>query len=88
MGALFFPAISSAMGGILAATLPTKWVFGMSKSGPRGLLQEKWGRTIVGGCLFVVLKDALVLYCKWKKARDFGKMKILDYVGQQGRPAV
>jgi len=35
-----------------------------------------------------VLKDALVLYCKWKKARDFGKMKILDYVGQQGRPAV
>jgi hypothetical protein len=35
----------------------------------------------------VVLKDAIVLYCKWKKARDFGKKKILDYVGKRGSDA-
>jgi hypothetical protein len=82
MGALFFPTISSVIGELLKVTLPKDWVF---KRG--GLLQEKWGRSIVGGCLFVVLKDALVLYCKWKKARDFGKKRVLDYVGKRGGEA-
>lgn len=77
MGALFFPAISSVMGSLLKNTLPRSWLgFGQS----RGLLKEQWGRSIVGGCLFVVLKDAVLLYCKWKKARDFGKRKVLDWV--------
>ncbi|TVY59538.1 E3 ubiquitin-protein ligase MARCH5, partial [Lachnellula suecica] len=82
MGALAFPAISSMMGELLGLTLPEKWVGkGVSmRFGPRGLLKEKWGRTIVGGCLFVVLKDVVTLYCKWKKARDFGKRKIIQYV--------
>jgi hypothetical protein len=90
MGALFFPMISSRMGDILKYTLPAKWV-GYNGQGlmhekwykGKGLLHEKWGRTVVGGCLFVVLKDAIVLYCKWKKARDFGKKKVLDYVGKR-----
>lgn len=77
MGALFFPAISSVMGSLLKNTLPRSWLgFGQS----RGLLKEQWGRSIVGGCLFVVLKDAVLLYCKWRKARDFGKRKVLDWV--------
>lgn len=86
MGALFFPVISSVMGDLLKYALPAKWVNrGVAfKYGSRGILQEKWGRTVVGGCLFVLLKDAIVLYCKWKKARDFGKKKILDYVGKRG----
>lgn len=78
LGALFFPAISSFMGTILKHTIPTST---LNKS----LLREKWGRSIVGGCLFVVLKDAVVLYCKWKKARDFGKRRVLDFVGGRGR---
>lgn len=85
MGALFFPAISSIMGDLLKIALPAKWV---TKEGGRwgvkaskGMLKEKWGRTIIGGCLFVVLKDAVTLYVKWKKARDFGKKRVLDYVG-------
>lgn len=87
MGALFFPAISSVMGDLLKLTLPAKWVtkqpprWGVKVSG--GLLKEKWGRSIIGGCLFVVLKDAVTLYCKWKKARDFGKKRVLDYVGER-----
>jgi hypothetical protein len=91
MGALFFPAISSLMGDLLKHTLPRKWVMKPFLSdfiiSPRkmkalpatGLLQEKWGRSIVGGCLFVVMKDALILYVKWKRARDQGKRKVLDY---------
>ena len=87
MGALFFPAISSLMGDLLKIALPAKWIskessrWGVKVSG--GMLKEKWGRSIIGGCLFVVLKDAVTLYCKWKKARDFGKKRILDYVGER-----
>lgn len=84
MGALFLPAISSLMGDLLKYTLPIRWV---SKTTVRvsapGMLQQKWGRSIVGGCLFVVLKDVVILYCKWKKARDFGKRKVVDYVRKQ-----
>jgi hypothetical protein len=91
MGALFFPAISSLMGDLLKHTLPKKWVTKpflsdfivspkrMKALPATGLLQEKWGRSIVGGCLFVVLKDALILYVKWKRARDQGKRRVLDY---------
>lgn len=92
LGALFFPAISSIMGELLKYALPTKITspavvtrgFFSSQVINRGLLREKWGRSIVGGCLFVVLKDAVVLYCKWKRARDFGKKRVLDFVGQRG----
>lgn len=82
MGALFFPAVSSLMGDLLKVSLPRKWVVKPSTSAT-GLLQEKWGRSIVGGCLFVVLKDVLNLYVKWKRARDQGKRRILDYNASQ-----
>jgi hypothetical protein len=78
-GALSFPLISSIMGTLLA-----HGPFGYKLKGS-GILQKKWGRTLVGGCLFVVLKDALTLYCKWKKAENFGKRKILDYKRSRGR---
>jgi hypothetical protein len=96
IGALFFPAISRLMGDILALTLPSRLVdpnfgsqtalgiFGRTgKVTSKGLLKEKWGRSLVGGCLFVVLKDAVVLYCKWKKARDFGKRRVVDWEGRR-----
>ncbi|KAL2066901.1 hypothetical protein VTL71DRAFT_1325 [Oculimacula yallundae] len=79
LGALAFPTISSAMGGLLKATLPTKWMDGFAG----GFLRQKWGRSVVGGCLFVVLKDVVTLYCKWKRAKDFGKRRVLDYVGER-----
>jgi hypothetical protein len=86
MGALFFPAVAAAMGEVLKISLPAKWVgrgVGV-RVGGKGLLMEKWGRSLVGGCLFVVLKDVVTLYCKWRKARDFGRRKVLDYVGKRG----
>ncbi|OBT55194.1 hypothetical protein VE04_03740 [Pseudogymnoascus sp. 24MN13] len=85
IGALFFPAVSSLMGDLIFRTAPSTWVmkpvkkFSLQQLQATGLLQEKWGRSIVGGCLFVVLKDALTLYCKWRKAKHQGKRKVLDY---------
>lgn len=85
IGALFFPAVSSLMGDLILRTAPSTWVmkpvkkFSLQQLQATGLLQEKWGRSIVGGCLFVVLKDALTLYCKWRKAKHQGKRKVLDY---------
>lgn len=76
IGAIFFPRISSLMGQLLKRALPKQW----TGAGKQGFLNEQWSRTLVGGCAFVVLKDALLLYCKWKKARDFGKKRVLDYV--------
>ena len=85
MGALFLPAVAAAMGEVLKISLPARWVgrgLGL-RVGGRGILAEKWGRSLVGGCLFVVLKDVVTLYCKWRKARDFGKRKVLDFVGKK-----
>jgi hypothetical protein len=85
MGALFFPAVAAAMGEVLKISLPAKWVgrgVGV-RVGAKGLLMEKWGRSLVGGCLFVVLKDVVTLYCKWRKARDFGKRRVVDWVGKK-----
>ncbi|PBP16251.1 RING finger domain protein [Diplocarpon rosae] len=79
MGALFFPAISSVVGEVLRAVLPPRWI--RYKSG--GFLREKWARSVVGGCLFVVLKDVVTLYVKWRRATNFGKRRVLNYVGKK-----
>lgn len=80
MGAVLFPAISSLMGSALKYVLPSIWM--RARGGKPGFLQHKWARSVVGGCLFVVLKDVVVLYCKWKKARDFGRKRVIDFVGK------
>ncbi|OJD19456.1 hypothetical protein AJ78_00630 [Emergomyces pasteurianus Ep9510] len=88
LGALLFPAISASMGGVLKLALPKAWTTVPSvaaSSSPilersrSGLLQSKWGRSVVGGCLFVLLKDALVLYFRWKLAKTHRKRRVLNY---------
>lgn len=81
LGALLFPAISASMGGLLKMALPKSWTtmpcsYEKAKT---GLLQTKWGRSVVGGCLFVLIKDALVLYCRWKLAQSHRKRRVLNY---------
>ncbi|KAI4136055.1 MAG: hypothetical protein LQ347_000105 [Umbilicaria vellea] len=87
VGALAFPTISAAMGAILKATLPKTWTNPPSLWDRRraGLLQTRWGRTIVGGCLFVVLKDTLLLYSRYRLAQDHRKRKVLDYDRKKGK---
>ncbi|EEP82499.1 conserved hypothetical protein [Uncinocarpus reesii 1704] len=81
LGALLFPAISAGMGGLLKFTLPKSWTTAPAslEKGRAGFFQTKWGRSVVGGCLFVLLKDALVLYCRWKLAQTHRKRRVLNY---------
>ncbi|KAF9889110.1 hypothetical protein FE257_007599 [Aspergillus nanangensis] len=80
LGALAFPAISASMGGLLKYVLPKSWTtVSTLERGRPGLLQTKWGRSVVGGCVFVLLKDALVLYCRWKLAQTHRRRKVLNY---------
>ena len=80
LGALAFPTISAGVGGLLSFALPAEWMSGSnSMNGRAGLLRHRWGRAVVGGCLFVVLKDALVLYCWWRRAQGHRQRKIMDY---------
>lgn len=86
IGALCFPVIASVMGQLIKVGLPRRLT---EYSGGRhrpGLLQTKWGRTILGGCLFVVMKDTLQLYSRYKIAQDHRKRRVLDYDRSKGRP--
>ena len=81
LGSLVFPAISASMGGLLKYVLPKSWTSPSTilERGRPGLLQTRWGRSVVGGCMFVLLKDALVLYCRWKLAQTHRKRRVLNY---------
>lgn len=81
LGALVFPVISASMGGLLKYVLPKAWTTSSTimERGRPGLLQTRWGRSVVGGCMFVLLKDALVLYCRWKLAQTHRRRKVLNY---------
>ena len=83
LGALLFPTVSAAMGAILKTTLPTSWTAGPVDR--KGLLQSRWGRSIVGGCLFLVFKDTLLLYSRYRLAQDHRKRRVLNYDGKKGK---
>ncbi len=89
MGALVFPSISAAMGALLQVALPRSWTTppGRWDRYPAGFLQSRFGRSIVGGCLFVVLKDTLMLYSRYRLAQDHKKRRVVDYDGKKGKEA-
>ena len=85
LGALALPVVSYYMGQIFKATLPKTWVtpppsyYWHRGGGGKGIMQSQTGRTVVGGCLFVVLKDSLFLYAKYSMAQNHKKRKVLNY---------
>lgn len=90
IGALLFPTIAGVTGEALRLVLPTSWTTTPVPSGrfgyrllQRGFLQQKWARSIIGGCLFVVCKDALMLYVRWKMAQMHRKRTVVDYAGKK-----
>lgn len=89
VGALVFPSISAAMGALLQVALPRSWTTqpGRWDRYPAGFLQSRFGRSIVGGCLFVVLKDTLMLYSRYKLAQDHKKRRVIDYDAKKGKKA-
>lgn len=79
LGALLLPSVSWAAGELLRMALPKAWtvmpgpsrhfIFAPSlRLGPAGLMQERWGRSLVGGVAWVVLKDMFRLYVKYRRA--------------------
>ena len=87
IGALIFPSISAAMGALLQIALPRSWTTPPSRwdRHPVGFLQSRFGRSIVGGCLFVVLKDTLMLYSRYRLAQDHKKRRVVDYDAKKGK---
>jgi hypothetical protein len=92
---LLLPAISYSMGELIRAAAPKGWVSparSWRSRAPPGLLQQRWGRSLAGGCLFVVLRDAFALYTKYRRVqvRTKRKIKNVDRKGQSkpqgGRP--
>ncbi|KAL8950717.1 MAG: hypothetical protein Q9222_003253 [Ikaeria aurantiellina] len=81
MGALAFPAIAAGSGELISLFLPYAWRVppGRWERRSPGFLQSKFGRSIVGGCLFLVLKDALSLYTKYRVAQDHKQRRVLNY---------
>lgn len=80
LGALAFPWVAAGMGGLLSYTLPAAWMTNANwMNGRPGLLRNRWGRTVIGGMAFVVLKDAVMLYCRWRIAKGFRQRQIMDY---------
>ncbi|KAJ4993999.1 hypothetical protein SVAN01_00476 [Stagonosporopsis vannaccii] len=68
-------------------TVTTSWLGGWLGAGamqggkgrPTGFLQTRWGRSLIGGCLFVGLKDAVMLYVRWKMAQNHRRRRVLDH---------
>jgi hypothetical protein len=87
VGALAFPSVAALMGDVLTTVLPRSWTampwvarpMRLPSPKPTGLLQTRWGRSLVGGCLIVVLKDAVSLYVRWKMAQNHRKRRVLDH---------
>ena len=86
VGALCFPAVASIMGTLLNWTLPKYWTEVTTLADRRpSLLQTKWGRSIVGGCVFVVVKDGMILYSRYRTAKDHQQRSVLNYEGPRGK---
>jgi hypothetical protein len=82
LGALIFPSIAAAVGEALKYALPKSWVTAPLAGKPTGFLQARWGRSILGGVLFVGVRDAVMLYVRWRMARNHRMRRVLDYDGK------
>ncbi|KAK9241279.1 hypothetical protein V1525DRAFT_392652 [Lipomyces kononenkoae] len=73
IGALVYPALSGLMGDLLAKIFPK-----LSKR-----IQDRLVRSLIGGCLVVLLKDVFDTYCSYLLSRQAKTRRILDYPGSR-----
>lgn len=79
LSALILPGMSFAMGEALRVALPARWTQSSLcpfRKRPPGLLQQQWGRSLVGGCLYVVIKDVIRVYSKHRKVAAMGNRRV------------
>jgi len=87
---ILLPGISWLMGELIHRFATSSWLTSGvlrrrgASSYSTGLLQNRWGRSLVGGCLFVVLKDVFVLYAKQRRA-DAKKNRKIKEVPKRSR---
>ncbi|KAG4301043.1 hypothetical protein PCANB_002625 [Pneumocystis canis] len=68
VGALMFPKISSTIGScIIRIPKIKKWI------------PSKFHCSIIGGCLFIIFKDAVSLFYKYQKVKQRRSRRILNY---------
>lgn len=67
VSALTFPWVCWASGEVLRHTLPSPWVTKPYSRVATGILQEQWGRSLVGGAMYVVARDMVKLYTKHRR---------------------
>jgi hypothetical protein len=83
MGQLLAHTLPSAWVNPPTSTPVASWLGGWiavggAKGRPTGFLQTRWGRSLLGGCLVVGLKDALMFYVRWRVARNHRQRRVLD----------
>jgi hypothetical protein len=76
LGALAFPTIAGLSGEFLKLLLPRAWTLPHRS---KGFFAQKWARSLVGGCLFVVCKDAILLYVRWRMAQIHRGRRVVDF---------
>ncbi|KAF3767041.1 hypothetical protein M406DRAFT_337917 [Cryphonectria parasitica EP155] len=69
VSALTFPLVCWGAGVVLNYTLPSPWVTRTYTRPATGLLQEQWGRSLVGGALYIVARDMVNLYTKHRRVQ-------------------
>ncbi|KAJ4361427.1 hypothetical protein N0V85_009407 [Neurospora sp. IMI 360204] len=98
VSSLLFPFISYGMGELLRLSLPRSWTSPpkpivtsgffkrgtIMQGGPGGLLQQRWGRSLAGGCLFVVIRDVFELYAKYRNVQVMKGRRIVRRRGGEG----
>ncbi|PNY25127.1 E3 ubiquitin-protein ligase MARCH5 [Tolypocladium capitatum] len=92
VSALILPGISFAVGEALRLALPRAWTTAAHRNpwarygmvGHPGLLRQQWGRSLVGGCLYIVLKDAVRVYTKSRRVAAMGNRRVKN-VGRRRR---
>ncbi|OTB05553.1 hypothetical protein M426DRAFT_319816 [Hypoxylon sp. CI-4A] len=75
-GALVWPGVCYGMGELLRLVMPSRFVTRPSSGANTGILQERWGRSLVGGSIFVVLKDVFYLWVQYRKTMNRSSRRI------------
>ncbi|KAF6828635.1 hypothetical protein CPLU01_08404 [Colletotrichum plurivorum] len=85
---LLLPMISAGMGELIRLALPKHLTTAPGGFGrfrlKTGLLQDQWGRNLVGGCLYIVLRDAFKLYTKYRMAQNKPMRRIRNIDRRRG----
>jgi hypothetical protein len=79
LGAIAFPFVSAALGDILRLVLPTSWTTRSASVRVGPFLANRWARSIVGGCAYVVLRDAVMLYVRWKMVQQHRRRRVCEF---------